>query len=56
MRAWLLRWSDARGDEERPFKSVVTVRCSRLAEFAEHSVDRVESRIDLLSDLKRDEW
>ena len=26
---------------------------SRFAEFAEHSVDCVESRVDLLSDLTR---
>jgi hypothetical protein len=26
-------------------------KCLRLAEFAKHGIDRVESRIDLLSDL-----
>lgn len=28
-----------------------TIRCLRLAEFAKHSVDRVERRVDLLTDL-----
>ena len=39
-----------RGREEDP---AVTILNSGLAEFAEHGVNRVESGVDLLSDLKK---
>ena len=44
---------DARSDEEGSGKSVVKTQSLGLAEFAEHGVNRVESGVDLLSDLTK---